>query len=335
MLRVCADATAAVLIWALVRDLRPRWAIWAWLAAAVTAAQPTSANPTAPALGLLPGRRVRRDAGETGDRGRAGRGSRRSGARTWACSAALAAAATIAWADRDGARCDETGGYRRFRHKWGGEAAAAARRRGRPRGALAASRAARCRSLLATAALAGLALYAPFIVAAGPGTVWDALVVQATRDGEYWRLPFPNGFAGGDVKDFLAWLAPYGALVVVVLAAIRRTALGLVVLGAGAAIYFVSRADLEHAQGLLVVAAGLAALVRPKLVGAALLAILIVVGAGNRAAALLRPPELKPFESVRIPPAEADALPKVIALVQRARPARASRSTSRRGARTS
>ena len=113
------------------------------------------------------------------------------------------------------------------------------------------------------AALGGLVLYAPFLVAAGPGTVWDALVVQATQDGAWWRLPFPDGFGGGDAKDFLAWLAPYLALVVLALAVVRREAIGLVVLGAGAAIYFVSRADLEHAQGLLVVAAAAAALVRP------------------------------------------------------------------------
>ena len=49
-LRVGADATTAVLVWALVRDVKPRWALPAWLAAAVTTAQPTSANPTAPAL---------------------------------------------------------------------------------------------------------------------------------------------------------------------------------------------------------------------------------------------------------------------------------------------
>ena len=64
-------------------------------------------------------------------------------------------------------------------------------------------------------------LYAPFLVAAGPGTVWDALVVQAARDGEWWRLPFPAGFDGGDVKDFATWLAPYAALVTLVLAAFR------------------------------------------------------------------------------------------------------------------
>ena len=287
VLRVAADASAAVLIWALVRDLRPRWAIWAWLAAAVTAAQPTSANPTAPALAFSLG------AVFAATRGRpAIAGVLAALAAFWrpdvGVLAALAAAATLAWGERrDVTKPADSAGF--------------------VTSALV---------VLGVAALAGLVLYLPFIVAAGPGTVWDALVVQATRDGEYWRLPFPNGFPGGDVKDFLAWLAPYGALVVVVLAAIRRTALGLVVLGAGAAIYFVSRADLEHAQGLLVVAAGLAAVIRPKLVGAALLATLILVGAGNRAAALLKPPALKPFENVRIPPEEADALPKVIALVQ-------------------
>jgi hypothetical protein len=118
------------------------------------------------------------------------------------------------------------------------------------------------------------------------------------------------------VKDFLTWLAPYAALVVLVLAAfrIKRTA-GLLILGAGAAIYYVSRADLEHAQGLLVITAALAALIRPKLFGAAVLALLLAVGTANRASALLKPPDLKPFGNVRVPPEEAAALPKVIALV--------------------
>ena len=148
---------------------------------------------------------------------------------------------------------------------------------------------------------AGLVLYAPFLVAAGPGTVWDALVVQGTQDGAWWRLPFPNGFGGGDAKDFLAWLAPYLALVVLALAVVRREAIGLVVLGAGTAIYFVSRADLEHAQGLLVVAAAAAAFVRPRAVGIALLAVLIAVGVTNRGVALLRPPDLEPFGTVAGP----------------------------------
>ena len=83
----------------------------------------------------------------------------------------------------------------------------------------------------------------------------------------------PGLVPGGDAKDFLAWLAPYLALVVLALGSAQ--AAGLVVLGAGTAIYFVSRADLEHAQGLLVVAAALAAFVRPP-VGATALTLLIL-----------------------------------------------------------
>ncbi len=68
----------------------------------------------------------------------------------------------------------------------------------------------------------------PFLVAAGPGTVWNALVVQATRDGEWWRLPL--GFQGGDAKDFVTWLLPFAAIVTLAFAARRRT-IGLFVLG--------------------------------------------------------------------------------------------------------
>ena len=177
--------------------------------------------------------------------------------------------------------------------------------RSRPRGALVC---------LVVSALALVVLYAPFLVAAGPRTVWDALVVQSTRDGAYWRLPL--GFRGGDAKDFVTWLLPFAAIVTLVLAARRRT-IGLFVLGVGAVIYYVSRADLEHAQGLLVVAAAAAALVRPKFAGATVLALLIAVGAANRASALLRPPTLAAFESVRVPPQEAATLPKVISEIHR------------------
>ncbi|MDA0182649.1 hypothetical protein OJ997_20225 [Solirubrobacter phytolaccae] len=305
--RVAADATAAVLIWALVRNARPRWALPAWLAAAVTAAQPTSANPTAPALAFALG------AVFLATRGRpAWAGALAALAAFWrpdvGAIAALAAAAVFVAERRD-------------RERAAGRGAAVGDNAAAGRGVAAGGDVATTSGpraavvTLVSAALVGLALYAPFIVAAGPGTVWDALVVQATRDGEYWRLPFPDGFPGGDAKDFLQWLAPYGALIVLVVAAVQRRAVGLVVLGAGAAIYFLSRADLEHAQGLLVVAAGLAAVIRPRLLGAALLAILIAVGVGNRASALLRPPDLVAFDSVRIPPEEAEALTKTIALV--------------------
>jgi hypothetical protein len=288
LLRVAADAAAAVLVYALVRDHRPRWALVAWAAAAVTAAQPTSANPTAPALALSLG------AVFLATRGRPG----------WAGAAAAAAAF---WRPDMGAIAALAAAATLLAMPASRESAGNAHESGAARAAL------RC---LAVAALALVALYAPFLIAAGPGDVWDALVVQASRDGEWWRLPFPAGFGGGDAKDFLTWLAPYAALVVLVLAVFRfRRTAGLLILGAGAAIYYVSRADLEHAQGLLVVTAALAALIRPKLFGAAVLALLLAVGTGNRASALLRPPDLKPFASVRVPPEEADALPKLIALI--------------------
>src|SRR5262249_50765258 len=65
---------------------------------------------------------------------------------------------------------------------------------------------------LGSAVLVGAVLYAPFAVAAGPDRLWDALVVQGTRDGAWWRLPFPDGFHGSDALDFLRWLLPYAAL---------------------------------------------------------------------------------------------------------------------------
>jgi hypothetical protein len=126
-------------------------------------------------------------------------------------------------------------------------------------------------------------------------------------------LPF--GFQGGDAKDFVTWLLPFAAVVTIALAAKR--AVGLAVLGVGGIVYFASRADLEHAQGLLVVAAAAAPFAKPRAVGATMLVLLLAVGVANRASALVRPPDLAPFESVRVPPREAEALPRLIADVRR------------------
>src|SRR3954471_1201295 len=53
VVRVAADATAALAVWGLVRrDAGQRWALAGWLAAALTAAQPTSANPFPVALAI-------------------------------------------------------------------------------------------------------------------------------------------------------------------------------------------------------------------------------------------------------------------------------------------
>jgi hypothetical protein len=166
-------------------------------------------------------------------------------------------------------------------------------------------------------------------VAAGPRAVWDGLVAQSASDGAWWRLPFPPGFhealtSAAAVKDFAGWLAPYAALVAAVLALWRARGVraGLVVLALGAAAYYASRADAEHAQVLLVVACALAALLRPRSIGAAVLALLIAVGAANRGDALLRPPRLTTLHvagagGVEVPPGDAAALPRVVALVDR------------------
>ncbi len=304
LLRVAADATIAVLVWALVREARPRWALAAWAAAAVTTAQPTSANPTAPALAFALGSVL------LATRGRpAWAGIAAAAAAFWrpdmGALAALAAAVTLIAA----ARADAA--------SRGGGAAGG-------RGAAGVRAAAVC---LVAAALATALLYAPFVIAAGPAAVWDALVVQATRDGAWWRLPFPAAYDGSvtsatGLKDFAAWLAPYAALLALVLAALARRRPGLVLLGVGATAYFLSRADAEHAQGLLIIAAALAAVARPRAAGAAILALLLAVGVANRASALLRPPDLKPLDvhgarAIRVTPQDAATLPRLVDRVQR------------------
>ena len=157
------------------------------------------------------------------------------------------------------------------------------------------------------------------MIAAGPDRVWDALVVQASRDGEWWRLPFPAGFEGGDLKDFPTWLAPYAALATLALAAFRfRRLVGLLVLGAFTAVYYLSRADLEHAQALLVVTAALAALVRPKLAGPRCWRSCSPSGPRTGRARCCARRTSAPLDGAggAVPPADAAAIPKVVALVQ-------------------
>src|SRR5439155_13025079 len=61
-------------------------------------------------------------------------------------------------------------------------------------------------------------LYAPFVIAAGVPRTWDSLVAQASRDGRWWRLPFPDSFHGAvslhpvDLKDLLLLTLPYVAI---------------------------------------------------------------------------------------------------------------------------
>ena len=303
VLRVVADATIALLVWALVR--RPagdRWALAGWAAAALTVAQPTSANPFPVALAFALGAVL------AASRGRP-------------VVAGLVAAVATAW-----------------RPDLGVIAAVAA--------AVAVPRAA---WRAGAAWLGGVAvLYAPFVVAAGPGRVLDELFGRAADDGAFWRLPFPIAYDGrlrtwppadlaSDLKDALGYelplIAAAASLALVALLVVHRRRgpelTGLLVLAAGCGFYLFSRPDELHVQPLLVCLTALVPiavapdprtpLARLLVVGLALIAL---AGAANRLSALLLPPELEPVHlagvpGIRVPPAEARALPALAARVQR------------------
>lgn len=311
LIRVAADATIALLVWALARrDAPPRRALAGWLAAAVTIAQPTSANPFAPALAFA-------------------LGAVYAAARGRPVAAGLLVAAATFWRPDIGA-CAAAA------------ALAAAAVGARPGGA--------ARPLLvAAAALAGAALlYAPFAAAAGPERMWDSLVAEAMRDGEWWRLPFPLVYGGPfdawppralaeHVKDVLGYELPLlgvaGLAAAVGALALRRrpgpAAVGLSALALGSLLYLVSRPDELHAQPLLVCLCALlpiAAAARPPralaAVLAAVLALVLAAGLANRLSALVLPPDLEPVHlpgvpGIRVPPEEARALPAMVAHVQR------------------
>jgi hypothetical protein len=360
VVRVLADATIAVLVWWLVaREAGPRWALFAWLAAATTTAQPTTANPAplALALGLAAvAAAVRAGPPPAAAGGRWSPGGPAAGGR-WSPGGPAAAGgrwspggpAAIA---RPSSPRAPTAGYAIaagvlaalaifWRPDIGGIAAVAAI------ATLVAARAARPALLAAGSAVLGaLVLFAPFAVAAGVPRLWDSLVAQSARDGDWWRLPFPLVYNGPlrawppdalaeDLKDVLGYYLPL--LGVVALAACGLAVLarrgrvppvvaGLGVLAAGGVAYLLSRPDELHIQPLLIVlcallpilAAGRGALTR---VLAACLALIALAGVANRFSALVLPPDLEPVRlagvpGIRVPPAEAAALPPLVARVQ-------------------
>jgi hypothetical protein len=323
LLRVAADATAAVAVWALVRPAAGnRWALAAWLAAAVTVAQPTSANPFPVALALSLCAVL-------------------AGARGKPVAAGLLAALAAYWRPDIGAVA---------------ALAAVAALLAAPGGWRPALTAA------AAAVLATALLYAPFAAEAGLASLWDELVGIAAGDGELWRLPFPIEYDGSlrgwppsalaeDAKDVLGFYVPLLGLVLGVLVLVsfvrRRPGpelVGVSVLAAGCLLYLLSRPDDLHAQPLIVclcAAVPLAATGRPRTerpapaappprpgappalrtVLVAGLALIVLAGAANRLSALLLPPDLEPVDlagvpGIRVPPAEAAALPRLVARVQ-------------------
>ena len=316
LVRVAADATAALLAWRLTgRVAGPRWALAAWAAAALVAAQPTSANPAAVAFALaLAALAVAAGGDRATPRRAASAGALAALAGFWRPDFGLVAAAAVV-------------------------AALLVRRRA-PGGAGAAL-------VAAAAAVAGtLLLWLPFAVVAGPGELWEVFVAGSAREGEFWSLPFPLVYDGplrawppGDLatdgKDLLGYELPLAGVVALAAAVLSlRRALspvlaGLLVLGAGMAVYLFSRPDEQHAQPLLIAACAfvpIALAARPARPLAAVLALafalLLVVGAANRLSALVLPPDLEPVRldgvpGIRVPPDEARALPPMAALVQR------------------
>lgn len=320
ILRVIADATIALLVWVLVRrEAGPRWALAAWLAAAVTIAQPTTANATPIALAFA--------------------------------LAAVTVAATTSRLALAGVLAALAAFWRPDFGVIALLAVVATHLRGsdpsvvvQPRSVLPQ----RGLTPLGVGVVVGVVLYAPFAVVAGPGRLWDSLVAQGVRDGDAWRLPFPLEYGGSlrgwppdllaeDLKDALGFYLPLigvvGLAVAVVLLVWRRrvtpAAAGLVVLALGALAYLLSRTDELHAQPLLVVLCALlpiavAGMERAPLAAVAI-GLILLAGTANRVSALVLPPELEALSlpgvpGIRVPPEEARALPALVAAVQRAVP---------------
>ena len=198
------------------------------------------------------------------------------------------------------------------------------------------------------AATAGaLLVYLPFLIAAGPADMWDALVATGLEDREYWTLPFPLEYDGGvelwppgalahDLKDVLSFYVPLLLLIGLAVAAVAaftrrrelpRLSAALLVLGGCFFIYLRSRTDAFHETPLLVGLALLLPLVAAgahRRLGAPAVVVLVLLGAyvvSNRANALVDPPELEPLrldvaDGIRAEPADAAALPRAVAQVR-------------------
>jgi hypothetical protein len=323
--RALADAGIAVLVWWLVREqgAGDRWALAGGAAAALTMAQPTTANPFPVALLCA-------------------LAALACAARGRAVPAGLLVAAAAFWRPDFGAAAAVAA-----------VAALALRGAGR-RGVLRA---------LAVAAGATALLLAPFAVAAGPGELLDALVLDSTRDGAAWRLPFPFLYDGPlraghlleDGKDLLGHQLPLIGVIGLALAAVTLGGLspqrhhdrggtdvtlgglspqrhsvpvGLLVIGLGGLAYLLGRADDLHQQPLLVAVCALAAGLiprarRPLAIGlAAVLGLIALAGAANLASSVLRPPagarlHLPGVPGILVAPEEARALPALVRDVQR------------------
>ena len=194
LVRVAADATVAVIAFALVRpSAGARWGVAAWLACAVTMAQPSLANPLPIALALALAGLLAAASGRP-------------------VLAGVLVAATTAWRLDFGA----VAGLAALVAAGDRVEPAGARIRDRPRLGP--------RGRLVAAAACGTALvYAPFAIAAGPGELWQALAGGSLDDARAWRLPFPLIYDGPlrawppgdmlrDAKDLIGYQVPLVAV---------------------------------------------------------------------------------------------------------------------------
>lgn len=326
IVRVVVDAVVALVVFAIVDRAAPRpLALAAWATAALAMAQPTGANPFAPAL-LFALLAVLVASGPPSPR-------------RWAAAGALAALAG-AW------RLD-FGAYALL----GAAAAAVATSPREARtGAVAAS--ARAAWIRAAALVAGTfaavtaLVYLPFVITDGRADAWRDLVGRSLDQGGNWRLPFPLDYDGRlrswppgslahDAKDVLEFYVPLLLVIGLALALaavvarrrVRAEVAGLAAVGLCSLGYLLSRTDEFHGTPLLAVLAALIPLVAARssralaVPLAAVLALLFAYGASNRLSALFGPPALEPIhvaaaDGVKAPPAEARAVARMVRAVQ-------------------
>jgi hypothetical protein len=352
VLRVVADATIALLVWDLVRrEAGPRWALAGWLAATVTIAQPTTANPTPVALALALGAvtaAVHRRAVPAG--------ALTALTLFWRPDLGLVTLLAVTATLVKGGQTPlvtrgSKGGLTPLvtRGSKGGQTPWVTRGRGGltplvTRGSKGGQTP--LGVAVGVGVVGAVVLYAPFAIAAGPSALWDSLVSTGMRDGAAWRLPFPLEYDGPlrgwppgtlaeDLKDVLGFYLPLIAVAGLALTAISLLArrpprltpaiAGLGVLALGTLGYLLSRTDELHAQPLLVVLCALLPIAAAGLERGILLIVplvlILLAGAANRVSALALPPDLEPVRldgvpGIRVPPEEARALPPLVAAVQ-------------------
>jgi hypothetical protein len=292
VLRVIADASVALVVYALLRRRfeTPQWvALLGWLAAACAMAQPRSANPFPYALlfALLAVASRRR-------------------LPLAALFIGLSAAFRVDFALYGTAAITAAVLAER---QWRGAA-----------------------RFVGLALAASLIPYVPFLIDIGPAKLYDALIGTSLHDRDYWTLSFPLSYGGSvslrphALKDVLDFYQPLLLVIGLGIAVfMRKAGLALLVFGLGALSYLLSRTDEFHTQPLFVALAvllpALALRRQPRIVAIAavvVFALMLAEGVGNRLSALFRPPAMSEVQvaaadGVEAPPPEARALERVVA----------------------